>query len=158
MVKVYLRNVFFLTLLSAVFCVGATAQKKPGKAVAQPDKVGTLIKKSGYGHQFISKGVWTVESTAGVILIANDANILVVFMIIAKKEELKLNAEGLSDILKLSDELDYLKFVIDEDGSLAVRSESRLRLTDQAAFNETLVSVVSGYEKAVAKLAPHLVK
>ena len=158
MVKVYLRNVFFLTLISAVFCVGATAQKKPGKAVAKPDKVGTLIKTSGYTHQFIRKGLWTVDSDAGPILILHDADILAVFMIIAKKGELKLNAEGLSDILKLSDKLDYLKFAIDDDGSLYVRADSRIRLTDQAAFDDTLVRVVSGYEKAVAKLAPYLVK
>ncbi|MEO6051610.1 MAG: hypothetical protein ABIP78_09810 [Pyrinomonadaceae bacterium] len=158
MVKVYLCNVFFLTLLSAVFCVGATAQKKPGKAPVQPDTVGTLIKKSGYEHQFIRKGVWTVDSDAGPILIGHEADVLVVFMIIAKKGELKLNAEGLSDILKLSDELNYLKFAIDEHGSLTARSESRLRLTDQAAFDDTLVRVLIGFEKAVAKLAPYLVK
>jgi hypothetical protein len=150
---------FWVTaLLVASFSVCVAAQAKTDKAAAEVGKVAGFVKNCGYANTSPTKGVWLVETESGSIVVATGPDLIVAFMTIAKKPEYKVNVEALSQMLKLGHELDHVKFIMDEEGNLVIRSEARIRTLDQASFNDTIVRVFDGFQKAAPRITPHLVK
>lgn len=153
-----LRNIFLIFALCVSFSIYADAQKHPAKVAPNVDTIDRLVKNSGYEYTVYGKGVWTIQSGTNVVMIGGGADIMVAFMAIADKGKFQITAESMLEMLKLGSKLDHVKFIIDDQGDLAVRSDSRLRLMDKAGFDDVIVRVINGYEKATAKIAPYLIK
>lgn len=151
-------RIFLIGALVLAFAICASAQKKPAKAAPKADKIGQYVKNSGYKSETLDKGIWTLASYSGTVLIGSYEGILVVFMTVAEKGKFQITAESMSEMLRLANELDHVKFIIADDGNLLVRGEERIKYVDQAIFNDTVLRVTNGYDKATAKLAPFLVK
>ncbi len=156
--KIIAHRLVFAALFMIVLSVPALAQAKGSRVLTVNQKVDGFIKKSGFDHSKLAEGVWTVDAPTCVLLIGTGQDVVVVFTNIAKKDKFKITAESMSGILRLADELDYLKFGIDERGDLFVRSEIKTKFINQAEFDDALARVVNGYDKASAKIAPFLIK
>lgn len=140
------------------FTTFADAQAKPGKTAAKSDKLSSFVKKSGFPNKDFGDNVWTLDHEGKTIFIGSDSDIVVVFMMLGPVSGVKFNGDSMSALLMLANDLDQVKFVIDDDKMLAVRHDSQLRLLDQAAFDDAVLRVVNGYEKATAKLGPYRIK
>lgn len=156
-VKHLFKSFSLAAALIIAFVVYGVAQKRPVKTSTQPDRIGQFVKKSGYKYQHVEKGIWTLASDSGTVLVATGEGIVVVFMTVAENGDYRTTVESLTEILRLSNELDHVKFLIDDDGSIVVRADARLKSVDQAVFDDTVVRIINGYEKSSAKLSPFLV-
>jgi len=155
------RNIIIALALFIAFSSAVHAQKATkGKVVVKTSKVGLLVKNSGYESLELDKSAWELTSDDKKVLVGTDPDntIVVIFMTIAPKNGYKITAESMTEMLKLANDLDHVKFIIDENGSLMVRSDARFKLIDQAAFNDTVNRVLNGYNLASEKLAPFLIK
>jgi len=152
------RLAFVLGALLITFSICANAQGGAAKPAAATDKIGGFIKKSGFKYTEFKKGVWTVDSEHGPILIGGGDDFVVIFMIVAKKDSFRVTEQSMVEMLKLSGDLDFLEMNLDEAGDLSVRAEAKVKLMDQKLFEEALQRVVSGYAEAAARLAPFVIK
>lgn len=152
----FLKTSLFLAMILA-FPTFADAQDKTGKA-AKSDKLSSFVKKSGMPNKDFGDNVWTLDHEGKTIFIGADSDIVVVFMMLGPVSGVKVNGDSMSALLRLANELDQVKFIIDDDKMLAVRHDSQLRLLDQAAFDDAVLRVINGYQKATAKLSPYLIK
>lgn len=146
-----------LTMILA-FAAFADAQTKAAQTAAKSDKLSSFVKKSGFPNKDFGDNVWTLDHEGKTIFIGADSDIVVVFMMLGPVSGIKVNGDSMSALLRLANELDQVKFIIDDDKMLAVRHDSQLRLLDQAAFDDAVLRVVNGHQKATAKLAPYLIK
>ena len=151
-------SVILVTIFALTFSISANAQKAPPKPKSAESKIGTFVKNSGHKSSYFGDGVWAIESPAVRVLIGSTPEIVVVFTIVAETGKYKLNAESLSEMLKLADELDQIKVVIDSRGDLSVRIDSKTQKMDQATFDETLSRVIDGHEKASARIEQYRIK
>lgn len=140
------------------FTTFADAQAKTGKTAAKSDKLSSFVKKSGMPNKDFGDNVWTLDHEGKTIFIGADSDIVVVFMMLGPVSGVKVNGDSMSALLRLANELDQVKFIIDDDKMLAVRHDSQLRLLDQAAFDDAVLRVINGHQKATAKLSPYLIK
>jgi hypothetical protein len=145
-----------LVVFAACCASGAAQESSPA---TQPNsKIDGFIKHSGYQYKDFGKGIWGMKGPAGTILVVTTADTLVMGMVVPTQGKVKVTAESMSDLLKLTHDLDYLKVGIDDDNDIFIRTEQRIRLLDQAAFDDLVKRVTTGYERTLAKLAPYAIK
>jgi hypothetical protein len=86
----------------------------------------------------------------GLILIAEQSDMVIVGTVVRPKATLDTSAATLLKLMRLSNELDYVKIGIDNDGDLFVRAELRVRMLDAAEFKTAVQNVISAGAKAYA--------
>lgn len=158
MLKYSIRHILVAAFLLITFSVMADGQKRPVKPSPKAAKIDRLFENSGFKYTQLGTSVWTVECESNTVLVGGGPDTFVAFMTIAKKGKFQITAESMSEMLKLAAELDQVKFVIDDEGDLAIRSDFRVGLMDQATFKDTLLRVSLGYDQGVSRIAPFLIK
>lgn len=154
----FINRLFAVSALLLSFVIYSHAQKQPVKPVGSAAKIGQFLKASKYKVTNPDKTVWTVADENFTAIVTTEADFVIVFAVLAKKSEYKATAESLSEMMKLSGELDQVKIVIDGAGDLILRVETKTKLLDQKEFNEMIDLVFAGTSEAVNKIGPHLVR
>lgn len=134
-----------------------TASQTSADAVAKTTK---LLQDSGYVHRKTGDHTWFIErqgTQKPPILVASGADFLVVGIIVAEKKNMRVSADLSFKLLKLNHSLDYVKCGFDADDDLFVRSEVRIRVTDQPAFKAMVEGVISAADQAYAEVKPFLI-
>ena len=75
---------------------------------------------------------------------------LIVGTVVRPKATLDTSAATLLKLMRLSNDLDYVKIGIDNDGDLFVRVELRSRMLDAAEFKKTVQDVIKASATAYA--------
>jgi hypothetical protein len=153
-----IRAFAVVTALLLTFAITGFAQKRPLKPKPNATKIERLLAGSGFEYTAFGSNVWTVEVESNTIMLGGGPDTYVAFMTIAKKGTYQITAESMSEILRLADELDQVKFLIDRDADLAIRLDFRIGLMDQATFKDALLRVSLGHDQGVSRIAPFLVK
>jgi hypothetical protein len=86
----------------------------------------------------------------GLVLIAEQSDMVIIGTVVRPKATLDTSASTLLKLMRLSNDLDYAKIGIDNDGDLFVRVELRTRMLDAAGFKTAVQDVVSASAKAYA--------
>lgn len=86
----------------------------------------------------------------GLILIAEQNDMVIIGTVVRPKATLDTSAATLLKLMRLSNDLDYVKIGIDSDGDLFVRVEVRSRMLDAAEFKTTVQDVIKASAKAYA--------
>ncbi len=88
----------------------------------------------------------------GMLLIAEDAksDMLMIGTVVQPKADVDLSQASLLKLVQLSNDIDYAKLGIDNDGDLFVRTETSLRITDEASFKQALERVVKAANQVYA--------
>jgi hypothetical protein len=131
-----------------------------GLSVAQcASKTNDYVKASGY-KVTVAKAcaAWFIadaldiprKDLQGLILIAEQSDMVVIGTVVRPKATLDISAATLLKLMRLSNDLDYVKIGIDNDGDLFVRAELRLRMLDAAGFKTAVKDVISASAKAYA--------
>ena len=120
------------------------------------EKVGRLLKSSGYEANSFGDGVWMIKRpTTGPVLVAVQDDILVIGMVIAEKANFQVTAASAGDMLKLAHKLDYMKIGIDDDGDLFLRAELKVGSLVQDDLNDILVRVIRDSDKVREAIKPY---
>jgi hypothetical protein len=86
----------------------------------------------------------------GLILVSEENGMLIIGTVVRPKATLDTSAATLLKLMQLSNDLDYVKIGIDNDGDLFVRSELRARMLDAAEFKAAVQNVIKASAKTFA--------
>ena len=131
---------------------------KPDPSAA---KVLRLLKASGYDYTQKTDAVWYImkhgEKLGDFKVIgANEGDLLVVFVTVAKKANIEMDLDLAKKMLSLNNDLDQVKIGIDDDGDAFVRTDISVRILDQDAFKTTVEQVAASAEGTYAAIQPYL--
>jgi len=122
-----------------------------------------LLPKSGYQFKQYSPVVWGIDfegkaiGTVRVIMVAQE-NIVVIFAIIAKKDEIPLTAELMQTMLRCNHKFDRVKVGLDDDGDAFVRTDTSSRVLDGEEFKAIVEQVAAAANEAYELIKPSLKK
>ena len=146
-------------LLGLLLSLPAWGADDTAKADPNAAKVFRLLKAAGYDYTKKTDTVWYVMrhgKTLGdyKVIGANQGDLLVVFVTVAKKEHIEMDLDLASKMLSLNNDLDQVKIGIDDDGDAFVRTDISIRTLDQQAFKEMVEQVAASAEETYAAIKP----
>lgn len=127
-----------VTCLAFVIVLSILGQAQCNSTVTE------FVEKSGYKFNTYSKCVWIIsdaltiphDGLQGSILIGEQDDFIGVGAVIKLKAHLDLSSATLAKLLRLNNELDFVKVGIDNDGDLFLRAELHKKTLDSAAFKD----------------------
>lgn len=156
--KIALLALSFCCLLFtfAVTPLSVAAQEKSASV-----KVAQLLEESGYAYTKASPTVWTVPYQGKVlsdfkVIASTQQDILVLFVIVAEKKDIRLTPELMQKLLKMNSDLDRVKIGIDGDGDGFVRIDLSLRVLDAEEFKMNIEQVAAAADEVYAAMKPFL--
>jgi methyl-accepting chemotaxis protein len=125
--------------------------------------VGRLLDQSGYPYTKAGDGVWSIPFTGKALpqfkLIAATTpphEIVVLFVILAEKAELKLSPELMLKLLNLNHDMDRVKISIDKDGDLNVRVDLSIRRLDVEELKTNIEQLSAAADELYSAIKPFL--
>ena len=124
-------------------------------------RVEEFIRQSGHGFRKVKSKSWFLVTPGKemdqirVILGAGPSSIAM-GAIVVPKQKLKLTAEALEKLMKLSYELNYVRLCIDSDDDLIVMAQLKDPWLNAAEFKSTVGLVTAAADRAYAVMRPYL--
>ena len=124
-----------------------------------PSKTNDYVASSGYKFTVQKPcAVWLIsdalsiprDGLQGLILVGEEGAMLVIGSVVQPKAKLDMSAPMLLKLMRLSNDLDFVKIGIDNDGDLFVRAELYVKKTDADDFTLAMKNVISATAKAYA--------
>src|SRR5262245_4630847 len=114
-------------LFSQAATPGPTLQAQSGPQ--DVGKIDQLLKQSGYKYNKAAEGAWLVEPKGKTYraLIGSADDVIVIGVVLLKKEEMPVSQDFLLKLLKLNHDFDYVKIGLDGDGDLFSRTEHNIK-------------------------------
>jgi hypothetical protein len=127
-------------------------------------KTAQFLEQYGGTYTKASDSVWVVpfkgKSLGSFdVYVATDskANLLLIGVTVAKKQNLKSSQTLFHQLLKYNHSADYVKVGLDDDEDLFLRAELNAKTTDFQSFKETLEQVAAATDGLYAQIKPNLV-
>lgn len=123
-------------------------------------KVFRLLDTDGYQYTKKSDTVWYVMKQGNAlgdfkVIGANEGDLLVVFVTIARKDHMEMDMDLAAKMLALNNDLDQVKIGIDHDGDAFVRTDISIRILDKQGFKEVVEQVAAAAEEAFTAIKPY---
>jgi hypothetical protein len=125
-------------------------------------KLQGFVNKTGYKIKVAKAcAVWTAtdaltiprgEGATGLLLIAQEGEMAIVGVVVQSKANLNLSADLLLQLMKMNNELEFVKVGIDNDGDLFVRTELHMPSLTEDDFKVAVKNVVEGSGQVFAML------
>jgi hypothetical protein len=150
-------SVTCLPQLQAGTRVQPTGQTKEA-AIA---KINQLLQQSGYNFRKATDTVWVINRHGANIgdfqvLVAVDTNFVMMGVVVAKKDQMRMTSDLTFKLLRLAHTIDYVKVGLDDDEDLFVRTEARARLFDLQSLKDTVEDITTAADKAYLEVKPFL--
>ena len=157
--------------LAAFALVSALASVVPPDAVARPRprqagatfeaRVEGWLRQSGYDYRKVKANSWYVnmrgkELTQIRVLVGAGSNSIAVGAVVVPKRSLRVTADSMHKMMKLSYALNYVRVCIDPDEDLLVMAQVKERSLDLQEFKDTVERVVSAADRAYGEVRPFL--
>ena len=122
-------------------------------------KVFRLLDASGYEYTKKSDTVWYIVKHGTnlgdfKVIGANEGDLLVVFVTVAKKDHIEMDMDLATKMLSLNNDLDQVKIGIDNDGDAFVRTDISVRILDKDAFKAVIEQVAAAAEETYTAMKP----
>jgi hypothetical protein len=150
-------------MLAASLTLTAQAQQSPSQT--DVERLDGIVKESKFTAKKIDnpkQPVWTIKRTGEslkefeVIFIVKNG-VLVTFVTVAPKANLRRTPELLEKILKMNYKYDTVKIGFDDDDDAYVRIDQRLRIVDVQEFNQIIDQVSMAADTLHMELKPFMV-
>jgi hypothetical protein len=156
------RRPLAMLLIIASLAVGLQASALAGQDKASAGKVVQLLEEAGYSYAKAADSVWTVDFHGKALpefkLIATtNQDLVILFVIVAEKKDIKLTPEAMLKLLRLNDNLDRVKIGIDKEGDLFVRVDLSARALDGKEFKQNLDQVAAAADEVFAAIKPFII-
>lgn len=90
--------------------------------------------------------------------VTTDKGIVVAFVTVAYKNNIRRTAELVEQLLQINHDLDYVKVGIDEDGDIFVRIDTHLRTMDVQEMNDVIAQVGNTTDTTYVALKPYMIR
>ena len=122
-------------------------------------KIARLLEDSGYPYAKAADNVWSIpfkgKALPNFLLVASvEKDILVLFVVVAEKKDLKVTPELMQRMLKLNGDLDRVKIGFDKDGDAFVRVDLSVRVVDLQEFKENVDQVGAAADEVYTAIKP----
>lgn len=144
---------------------GPAAKPQATPAPAQPGtfeyKVEDFIRQSGFGFRKVKTNSWFLltpgkEMNQMRVILGAGPSSIAMGAVVLTKPNLRLTAEALEKLMKLSYELNYVRVCIDTDGDLIVIAQLKDPWLNAAEFKNTVNIVTEAADQAYAVMRPYL--
>lgn len=144
---------------------GSTPKPQSTAPAAQPGtfeyRVEDFIRQSGHGFRKVKSNSWFLltpgkEMDQIRVILGAGPNSIAMGAVVLTKEKLKLNADALEKLMKLSYDLNYVRPCIDSDGDLIVMAQLKDPWLTAAEFKNTVALVTAAADRAYAVMRPYL--
>jgi hypothetical protein len=117
-----------------------------------------LLNGSGYQYTKKTETVWTTPFNGKslknfTVILAVQDDLLVTFVIVAKKANIQVTPEFMFTLLRANHSLDHVKVGLDDDGDLFVRNDSSVRILDAEEFKAEIKQVAAAADEVHEKTA-----
>lgn len=126
-------------------------------------KVNELLTQSGYEIKRASENVWLIpfkgeslKEFTVILSTSGDGNLLVVFVVVAEKKNIKGTADLWLRMLRFNDELDRVKVGVDGDADAFVRIDLATRTLDLDELKANIHQVAAAADEVHAAIEPYL--
>jgi len=143
----------------------STPKPQAPAAAAQPgtfeSRVEDFIRQSGHGFRKVKTNSWYLLTPGKemdqirVILGAGPSSIAM-GAVVVPKQKLKLTAEALEKLMKLSYDLNYVRLCLDGDDDLIVMAQLKDPWLNAAEFKSTVGLVTAAADRAYAVMRPYM--
>jgi hypothetical protein len=150
---------------AAAYAVGARAEAlhapPPQDGTAFAARVDGYMRQAGYDYHRVKPNSWYINMKGKElpqirILVGTGSNSLAVGAVVVPKARLRVTAEAMQKMMKLSYDLNYVRVCIDPDEDLIVLSQARDKWLDQQEFSSTVERVAAAADRAYAEMRPFL--
>ena len=142
-------------LLSFVLSAPALSQECTSKLQGFVNKTGYKIKVAKPCAVWAATDALTIprgEGATGLLLIAQEGEMAIVGVVVESKANLHLSSDLLLQLMKMNNELEFVKVGIDNDGDLFIRTELHMPSLTEADFKVAVKNVVAGSAQIYAIL------
>lgn len=124
-------------------------------------KVEGFLLQSGYEFRRVQANSWYINKTGKQlpqirVLIGAGPNSIAVGAVVAPKARLRVTADALFKMMKLSYDFNYVRLCIDPDDDLIVMEQVKERHLDLAHFREVVERVAAAADRAYGEVRPFL--
>ena len=150
---------FLMLFLTLSLAGTSNAQQKSAAGTQQTAaKVDRFIHELGLNNKKYSEEVWLVEAKGKdfPVLVAASGEVVVIGVILAKKDTIPMSKEFLYKVAKLNHEYDFVKMGLDNEDDLFARAERKVAAMTAMDFKEVFDQVVAATSNAVTQLKPFL--
>ena len=131
---------------------------------AEEARVAALLAASKYPsvrHTEPKQAVWSIARRTDArgefkVVVTVQNGILIVFVTVAEKANIRRVPELDQKLLKLNHDYDFVKIGIDGDEDLSLRIDAHLRLVDSTEFDYMVAQVVRATDLVFVALKPYL--
>lgn len=146
-----------LLMLMVALCQEVSAQSAQPKPEAFATKVTRLLDEMGDSYTKVKDGVWSVPFNGKAmpdfnVVISGQSDLVVVFALLAEKKDLKVTPEMMRIMLRLNNDIDRVKVLIDDDGDALIRIDLSLRTLDSKALKDNINQVAYATDEAYKAL------
>jgi hypothetical protein len=142
-------------LLTLSLSVPAWSQECASKVQGLLDRSGHQVKVLAPCRSWMATDIQSVprgDGLSGVMLFAEQGDVVVVGTVLRTKAKLNLSADLLLKLMQFNNDLDFVKVGIDHDGDLFVREELRTASFTAEDFKDSITRVVAASNKVYAVL------
>jgi len=124
-------------------------------------RVESLMRQSGYDFRKVKPNSWYLilpgrEMVQMRIILGAGPSSIAMGAVVVPKSDLRLNADALLKLMKLSYELNYVRVCIDTDDDLIVMSQRKEPWLSVDEFKTTVSQVSAAADRAYAVMRPYL--
>jgi len=143
----------------------ARAQEQPAPETPPPGAaaVAKLLEGTGLTHNKVNETVWSIpfdgETRKGfrvVVALSGDGSVVVLYVLLAEKAQMKPSPELWQQLLRANDEFDRVKVGIDNEGDAFVRIDLSLRVLDPQELKTNIEQAAAATDEIFTALQPHL--
>lgn len=154
------RSIAASILIALVLCF----QAQTGRAYTQdspPALIARLLDQSGYTFTKAADGVWAIAFRGKAlsefnVVVTSQQDIVVMFVIVAGKKDLKTTPELMAKLLKLNADLDRVKIGIDGEGDTFVRVDLSARVLDIRELKTNVEQVAAAADVVFEATKPYM--
>ena len=145
-------------VLAAASGAGALPRQEGG---AFASKVEGYLRQSGYDFRKVKANSWYVnmrgEQLSEIrVLVGAGTDNIAVGAVVVPKARLRVTAESMFKMMKLSYDFNYVRLCIDPDDDLLVLEQAKEPHLDPARFKEIVERVAAAADRAYAEMRPFL--
>lgn len=155
-----MRSVMFAAIAVFLWAMPASSQTtSSSRHLASPFsiRIDGYIRESGYEFGQVHANSWYMNVPSKKlnkirIIIGTSPSSLAVGAVVIPKKDLRISADSMSKMMRLSYQVNYVRFCIDPDGDLLVLAQLKESWADLAEFNATVQTVAAAAERAYAEM------
>ena len=151
-------------VIASVLPLAAGARRRSpqgGGGATFEARVEGFLQQSGYDYRKVRANSWYINKTGKEltqirVLLGAGPNSIAVGAVVAPKRRLRVTADSMYKMMKLSYDLNYVRLCIDPDDDLIVMSQVKENSLDMREFKDTVERVASAADRAYGEVRPFL--